>query len=140
MMPGLSSWALVLAGGALGAIVRVAITRWFIRHQSGAFPRGTLVVNLSGAFVVGLLAGVMFITSRWDPTDPAFVLLVHGLVGSYTTVSSLGLEWLLLLREGRARAAWAYLAATLIGGIVLVLLGLLLGLTVVARLLMQVTS
>ncbi len=140
MMPGLLSWTLVLAGGALGAIVRVAITRFFVRHQGSDFPRGTLVVNLSGAFVVGLLAGVMFIWSRWDPTDPAFVFLVHGLVGSYTTVSSLSLEWLLLLRAGRARAAWAYLAATVIGGMVLVLLGLLLGLTVVARALMQVVS
>ncbi len=140
MMPGLSSWLLVLAGGALGAVVRVAITRFFIRRHGADFPRGTLVVNLSGAFLVGALAGVMFIASRWDPADPAFVMLIHGLVGSYTTVSSLSLEWLLLLRDGRARAAWFYLAATVIGGVVMVLLGLLLGLTVLSRMLMQVVS
>lgn len=116
--------AMVLLGGALGAVLRVAISRWMLRRFGTAYPLGTLLVNLSGALLIGLAFGGLLALFTIEPEDPVYFLLTYGLLGSYTTVSTLSLEWLLLVQQGRSRAAIGYLAASLVGGIALVLAGM----------------
>ncbi len=116
----------VALGGALGAVLRVVATRAVSRRQGDDFPFGTLWVNYSGALVGGLLIGFGLSMTGFDHGFEAFWLF--GLVGSYTTVSTLGLEWLELVRRDRLAKAMTYLGASLIGGVVLALAGILAGL------------
>ena len=123
-MPGLGTWLLVMAGGALGAVLRVFVTRWSLQRLGANFPWGTMMVNLSGAFLIGVVFGGLFAGFGWQPSDPTFIFLAYGVLGSYTTVSALSLEWLLLVRKGESTKAWIYLIGSLAGGVVLVLVGM----------------
>ncbi len=126
-MPDPATLLLVMLAGGAGAVARLWLTRLMLSLAGGAFPWGTLVVNFSGAFIAGLLAGGLAAWLGVTVGSGAWAVLVFGFLGSYTTVSSLSLEWLLLLREGRALAAWSYLGFSLGGGGVLALCGLLVG-------------
>jgi CrcB protein len=114
---------LVGLGGAVGAPLRYLTDR-VLRGRAArsgvdpVFPRGTLVVNLSGAFVLGLLAGL--------PTDPRTVALVGtGLCGALTTYSTFSYETLCLARNGRRGLALANVALTLLAGMTAGIAGLL---------------
>lgn len=113
----------VLLGGALGTALRVLLSQQLLPCSPGHFPTGTLLVNLSGSFLIGLLFGtVMFVTGpdlSWH-----FVVLAYGFLGAYTTVSSLSLELLMMLRAGRSRLALVYLGTSVLGGLGLVMAGL----------------
>lgn len=108
---------LVALGSALGGVARFWCSRLVARRVGERFPWGTLAVNASGAFVVGLIAGV---TARGGvfATPAAWQLAVIGFLGSYTTVSSFSLETLALARGGKLWRA---------GGNVLLSLALCLG-------------
>ncbi|APE30980.1 camphor resistance protein CrcB [Halomonas aestuarii] len=111
----------VAAGGGLGGMARLAVGN-AVAHRLGAgFPWGTLAVNLSGALLMGVLAGLL------DPTSsspgPAWSLLAVGLLGGYTTVSSFSLQTLTLVQQGRGVAAMAYGLATLVAGFAALLVG-----------------
>lgn len=125
-MPGFATLLLVMLAGGAGAVARLSLTRLTLSLVGSGFPWGTLAVNFSGAFVAGLMAGGVAARLGLGVGSDAWNGLVFGFLGSYTTVSSLSLEWLLLLRDGRGGAAWAYLAFSLIGGVLLALGGLLL--------------
>ncbi|MCE8017449.1 camphor resistance protein CrcB [Halomonas sp. MCCC 1A17488] len=113
---------IVAAGGALGGMARLALSDLLAQRAGTGFPWGTLVVNLSGALLAGGLAGWFGL-----PADAGlsggWALLVVGLLGSYTTVSSLSLQSLALWQSGRWRAALANVSATLIAGLALAALG-----------------
>ena len=113
---------MVAAAGALGGMARMAIADLLARWAGSAFPWGTLGVNLSGALLAGGLAGGLGMTL--DAGVPGFGwLLLVGLLGGYTTVSSLSLQSLALWQSGRRQAAFANLAGTLVAGLVLAALG-----------------
>ena len=88
----------VAAAGALGALARYGLSgaaqRWF----PVGFPGGTLVVNLLGCFLLGLLATLGLERLTLSPTTRLAVLV--GFLGSFTTFSTFGYETLALLREG----------------------------------------
>lgn len=108
----------VALGGALGAIFRY----WF--GESISFPYGTLVVNLLGCFLIGLL---WELTGR-NAIDIGFrPLLITGILGALTTFSSFGLDVYRLVSDGRGWQAVGYVIATNILGVVLVFLGTALG-------------
>ncbi|MGL6250647.1 MAG: CrcB family protein, partial [Billgrantia desiderata] len=86
---------MVAAGGALGGMARLAVSNLFARRWGTAFPWGTLVVNLSGALLAGALAG-WFGPARGGEVTGGWLFLVVGLLGGYTTVSSLSLQSLTL--------------------------------------------
>ncbi|WP_111414841.1 fluoride efflux transporter FluC [Billgrantia lactosivorans] len=112
----------VAVGGALGGMARLAVSDLLARLAGTAFPWGTLVVNLSGALLAGGLAGWLA-PPEGDGLPGGWALLMVGLLGGYTTVSSLSLQSLTLWQSGRRRAALANLSATLIAGLALVGLG-----------------
>ena len=123
---GLSATTLVavFAGAALGTSARYLLAA----HHAvavGGFPWVTLLVNLTGSFAIGLIVPV---TERLTTRVPvARPLLVIGFLGGWTTYSTLAVDATLLAKHGDAGACLAYLAATVAGGLALVVAGHALG-------------
>ncbi|TFH85341.1 CrcB family protein [Billgrantia azerbaijanica] len=111
---------LVAGGGALGGMGRLAVSNAVARRWGAAFPWGTLAVNLSGALGMGLLAGLL---GGPGEAGPAWSLAAVGLLGGYTTVSSLSLQVLTLWQQGRRAATLGYALGTLGAGLVALWLG-----------------
>ncbi|MDY7116251.1 CrcB family protein [Halomonas sp. SSL-5] len=112
----------VLLGGGLGGMARLALGNAVGRRLGPHLPWGTLAVNLSGALAMGLLAGALGLPAT-GASDTAWSLLAIGLLGGYTTVSSLSLQTLSLWQQGRAAAAIGYMAMTLVAGVAALSLG-----------------
>jgi CrcB protein len=111
----------VIFGATIGASARYILGGFIASRVRGGYPWGTLTINLTGCLLIGLLWGLSE-RSGWSPVLRSFVFI--GILGSYTTFSSFGLETLQLLREGQTGACLAYLLASNIGGVALVWLGL----------------
>lgn len=105
-MSGPALWTGIAAASALGAVLRFWLDGLVSRRLAGRTPAGTLVVNLSGAVALGLLAGA-------GADHGAYAVLGVGLVGSYTTFSTWMLESLWLAEDGRTGAAAANLGLQL---------------------------
>jgi len=116
---------LVGLGGFFGAIARYLVDGWIAERTGATFPFGTLVVNLSGAFVLGFLfaltveRGVLPSVIR----PPALI----GFIGAYTTFSTLALESWRLIEDGSYALGLANLFGSMALGVVVVVVGLLLG-------------
>ena len=108
-----AGFALVAAGGAFGTLGRYAVMRAF-PAAPGAFPWGTLAVNLVGAAAIGVLAARGVVGSR----AVGDALLGAGFLGAFTTFSALAVETVLLVDAGRPLVGGAYLVASVAGGIV----------------------
>ena len=104
-----------LLGGA-GAVARFLVDAAVARRVRGAFPTGILAVNLSGAFALGVLSGIV-------PGDDTHTLLAGGLLGAYTTFSTWVADSHRLWSEGRRGLAAANLAGSLVLGLAAVWLG-----------------
>lgn len=111
--------ALGLLGGA-GAVLRHVADFVVAARTNPAMPWGIFVVNVSGAFALGVLAGAHVSATT------AFVLGT-GLLGAYTTFSTWMLQARVLLRAGRRGAALAHLAGSLAAGLLAVAAGRALG-------------
>lgn len=97
---------LVAAGGAAGGIGRFWISDLIARRYGDAFPWGTLVVNVTGATIIGVLAAFMLVPESHEPHFArAWALFAAGVLGSYTTVSSFSLQTLALLHSGKVALA-----------------------------------
>lgn len=117
--------SLVAAGGAFGASMRyltgIAINRWW--HLP--FPLSTFLINSTGSFCIGLLAG-MLSSGRYFSLPIQSVIhyfIIIGLLGGYTTFSSFSYESMMLLREGQFLLAVSYIMATNCLGIISCLIG-----------------
>jgi CrcB protein len=87
----------IAVAGALGALARYGLDGW-VSERGGAFPWGTFVVNVTGAFVLGFVFTVMterFLVASWLRTT-----ITIGFLGSYTTFSTFTLETFRLLQSG----------------------------------------
>lgn len=122
-MFGLPLLLALLLGGAAGTAARVLISQQLFPAMPGSFPVGTLMVNWSGSLLIGLLTGAVMFTFAPELSF-AFVVLGYGFLGAFTTVSSLSVECLMMLRAGHARLAIGYLAASVAGGLLLTGAGL----------------
>jgi CrcB protein len=119
---GLTPLLLVGSGGFVGSALRYAVSAWVQRiDPSGAFPFGTLAVNVTGCLVIGVLAGLSETRPIFNPEARLLVLI--GVLGGFTTFSTFGWETLALLREGAVGAAGANVAASLVFGMLAVWLG-----------------
>jgi CrcB protein len=126
---------LVASGGAVGSALRYTVSgvaqRWFVAGAaSGAgsvasFPAGTLVVNVTGSLLIGLVAGLA--ESRSLLTAEARLLLGTGVLGGYTTFSAFSLETLLLLRAGHTTTALTSVALQVMLGVAAAFAGLTVG-------------
>jgi CrcB protein len=116
---------LIAAGGAAGAVGRYLVDTAVLDRFSGAFPLGILVVNVSGAFLVGLLAALI-VDRGVLPADLRNPLMV-GFLGAYTTFSTLMLDSWRLIEDGLPLAAVGNIVGSVALGIVAVVAGLWLG-------------
>lgn len=103
----------VLAGGFLGGLGRHAVGGLVGRRFGEHLPWGTLAVNVSGALVIGLVAGLARRPAGVISGDLAHDFLIYGLLGGYTTVSAFSLQTVHLLLEGRTMAAAGYVGLSL---------------------------
>ena len=103
----------VALGGAVGGAARVAVSSGVGRVLGEGFPWGTLVVNVTGAGLIGV-AAALALPDGVDSIEERgrWALLVVGVLGSYTTVSSFSLETLVLLQSGEPGRAAANVAAS----------------------------
>jgi len=120
----MTTFLLVSVAGGLGAVLRFVLDS-AVRARFARHPLGTLLINLSGSLLLGLLAGVALAEpelERWH------VVLGTGFLGGYTTFSTASFEAVTLLREGRALAGALHAGGMLLASVALAGLGLWLGL------------
>jgi len=115
--------AIALAG-ALGALARWGVGTWF-GQRFPSFPWGTLVVNVSGSFLLGVLFAALIERAAASPTMR--IALTTGLMGAYTTFSTFSLETFRLIEDGATGPALANIGLSLVLGLVAVWLGVSLG-------------
>jgi CrcB protein len=124
---------LLLAGGAIGTWLRYWVGRWFNMQPWGQdFPFGTLFINVTGSFILGVAAIV--ILERLPPEHQDWYLLFGtGFCGGYTTFSTFEWETFRLVRDGSWGLALANVLASVFVGFVAVLLGVALASAVFPR-------
>jgi CrcB protein len=109
------------AGGAIGTVARYTLASLFTSFPvASLFPWGTFIVNLSGSFLIGIIGGLATLHSHY-PDYKLFI--VAGLLGGFTTFSSLAFECFDLLKSGHPFLAVTYVLATNVIGILLAFAG-----------------
>lgn len=116
----MSKTVAVAAGGAVGAMMRYFVGLIASRLFGSDYPWGTVIVNLVGAFLIGLLWGI-FEQVNISVNFKSFVLV--GIIGSFTTFSTLSLDAFSLFRSGNTHLAFYHVVITNILGFILVGLG-----------------
>jgi fluoride exporter len=114
------AWLAVAALGGAAALARFLLDSAVAERVAGPFPAGTLAVNLSGAVLLGLLAGAAL-------HGVALTIVAGGGLGSYTTFSTWMFESQRLGEAGRANLLWLNIALSLAAGLIAVTLGHWLG-------------
>jgi fluoride exporter len=121
------TWLAIAAGGAVGSVARHAVNIALARTTGQAMPYATAIVNIVGSAIIGLLAGLIA-SGRWNPDGTIRAFVFVGLLGGFTTFSSLALDTLTLGRESRSAMAGLNIAIQLGFGLTLAVLGYRLGL------------
>jgi CrcB protein len=116
----------VLAGAGLGGLARYVASTWIMARYGGRFPLGTLIINVTGSFLIGLL---MALFTERQPYPNWRLFLVTGVLGGYTTFSSFEYETFQAVRDGSRWLAVLYVTASVAIGY----LGVWLGAMLVAR-------
>lgn len=111
----------IAVGAAIGANLRYSLSLWAAQRWGASFPYGTLIVNVIGSFLIGLV--LVLATTRLSLSEPVRLLIVTGLLGGFTTFSSLSFETYTLITNGSWRAAGIYLASSFGLGMASVFLG-----------------
>ena len=113
---------LLIVFGAAGTLARYALQGWLQNRSGPSFPTGTLAVNLIGSFLLGAVAKFaldhLWVSPEWR------IAITIGFFGAFTTFSSFGWETVHLLESGEWFRAAIYTAASVLGGIVAVMLGM----------------
>ena len=101
-------------GGGIGSLLRYGMQVWIQNRLGAALPYGTLLVNVSGAFAIGLLMAVLL--NHLDLAVEWRLFFVVGILGGYTTFSSFMWEAHELVRAGGWWPGTAYVMSSIIGG------------------------
>ncbi len=122
-MPGGARVAYLLAalGGALGALARWGVAEALPRDDGG-WPWATLLVNLTGCLLIGVLTGVL--AGRTPEPAWARPFLAVGVLGGFTTYSAFAVEAVLLADAGRVVLATSYVLTSVLGGVLAVAAGI----------------
>jgi CrcB protein len=123
-----TSYLLVFFGGGLGATLRHLVNLACARGIGIGFPWGTLIINITGSTVMGLIAG--YLAFKGVASQPWRLFLMTGILGGYTTFSAFSLDAALLYERGELGLAAAYV----LGSVVLSIAGLFAGLAVMRHL------
>ncbi len=114
----------VALGGALGALARWGVGAGMEARFGVAFPWGTLLVNLAGAFALGAVYGA---ATQVELSTEARAFVSVGFLGAFTTFSTFSYEAVALLQRGETTRAVGYLLASVAIGLLAVVVGLAVG-------------
>lgn len=114
-------WAALVVGGGVGAGARYLLDGAIMRGRKDAFPLGILVVNIVGSFLLGLLTGVPQVSPAW------LAIVGTGVLGGFTTFSTVAVETVLLAQRRRRDWAWLNLLGTFLVCLVAAAVGLTIG-------------
>lgn len=117
----MENWLAIALGGALGAVSRYGLSTQVYNWLGRDLPWGTLIVNLLGSFLMGLLA--ILLTTRFYVEEPLRNGLLIGFLGALTTYSTFAMDKLLLLQQGEYLKAGAYMLLSLLVCLFAVILG-----------------
>ena len=109
-------------GGTVGTLLRYLLSGFVSNLTKGIFPYGTLLINLIGAFLIGIFWGM---SARFEFSYEIKVFLFFGIFGSFTTFSTYTLETINLFQDGEIKLAALNLIISNLGGLVLVMLGMM---------------
>ncbi|MEQ1868072.1 MAG: fluoride efflux transporter CrcB [Alphaproteobacteria bacterium] len=112
----------IALGGALGAVGRYALSSQVTQWMGAGFPWGILLVNVVGCFVMGVIVELSAVSLNLSPEMRAF--LTTGILGGFTTFSAFALDTAVLVERGDMASAAAYVAASVLGSIAALFLGL----------------
>ena len=111
---------LVAFGGAVGSVLRYLVSKWLQEASSAAFPVGTLVVNVVGCSLIGLIYGA---SDHWGISGDMRLLLTVGFCGGFTTFSTFMNESLSLMRADNLLSLALYASLSVGLGLVVVWVG-----------------
>ena len=109
---------LVALGGAIGSAMRYLTAILLARHYTGSIPLATLVVNVLGCFLIGLLIGLC------SETTYLRLLFITGFCGGFTTFSTFTAESYVMFRKGAYGLALLYIAGSVLIGLLALWIGL----------------
>ena len=118
----LKNFLIVGLGGGAGSMLRYAIQKIFNVHSAAVFPTGTLLVNITGCFLIGILWGMVSRSLTWN--EEMKLLLMTGFCGGFTTFSAFTLEGIGLLKENKTALFIIYLTSSVIGGLLATFIGI----------------
>ena len=100
----------IAAGGAIGAVGRHYVGMYALKWLGAAFPYGTLVVNVVGSFLMGVLVASM--TVKWNVGNEFRAFLTVGLLGGFTTFSAFSSDFATLMERGETVLAAGYVTVS----------------------------
>lgn len=115
---------LVAAGGAIGSVLRWALSGAVQRWSGSPFPWGTFAVNAIGSFAIGLLAALALERALVSP--PVRLFLIVGVLGGFTTFSAFSLELFMLIDRHQGALAFTYAAVSVLAGLSAMFIGVIL--------------
>jgi len=116
-------YILVGLGGALGSVARYWCSGLVARLFGETFPWGTLIVNVLGSFIIGLVAALSAVEGRFLIPANARIFIMLGICGGYTTFSSFSLQTLNLMRDGE----WVSSGANVMSSVALCMVAVWIG-------------
>ncbi|MEX0738060.1 MAG: fluoride efflux transporter CrcB [Pseudohongiella sp.] len=100
----------IALGGGVGALARYGLMTWVSTQTDSRLPWGTLLVNVSGALLIGVL--YVLVSEKMLLSNEARALLVVGFLGAFTTFSTFSLDTMLLIQQGWLIQAVGYMLAS----------------------------
>jgi CrcB protein len=112
---------IIFFGGGAGSVTRYLLINYFNKIIPSSIPYGTLLVNLIGSLIIGII--YYFITTKLLLNEQLKVFLTIGFLGGFTTFSTFNLDFFKLIESGNLSLAIIYAAITFIGTIALFYIG-----------------
>jgi len=115
-------------GGAIGAAARYGVNVTAPKLLGHGFPWATMIVNVAGSFVMGLLIAIMALA--WNTSQEMRVFLATGVLGGFTTFSAFSLDFVALYERKEYGLAFGYAGSSVVMSLIAVFAGLYLARTV----------
>lgn len=113
---------MVAIGGGTGSVLRWQLGVWVAKKYHGSFPLGTFIINISGAFIIGFLSAFFIVDWHQRYGDFLHAAVLTGLLGGYTTFSSMQLDAAKLAVKKQVLACF-YLVISVVVGLLAAALG-----------------